>query len=169
MINGCSTHLSVTKLFAYHICNHVYKVFGHKIMKKVQYANAWLVNATGVANTYIHSKNKLVTLVADKLMRQRLCIVYFANCIRQPGRKLPRQSTTGSCRYSNHWLCIFERSHSCMLHAISCRENHHKSIIFLKCSCSHSLTDVLRVVSCKEWFGVGFLMQLNSNTKINFS
>ena len=28
-------------------------------------------------------------------------------------------------------------------------ENHHKSIIFLKCTCSDSLTDVLRVVSCK--------------------
>ena len=42
-----------------------------------------------------HSKNKLVvnhrvvTLLADKLMRQWLCTVYhsFANCIRQPERE----------------------------------------------------------------------------------
>ena len=27
--------------------------------------------------------------------------------------------------------------------------NHHKSIISLKCSCSDSLIDVVRVVSCK--------------------
>jgi len=58
--------------------------------------------------------HRVVTLVADKLKRQRLCIVYFANCMRQPERKLPRPSTTGSCRYSNHWSCIFERGHTCM-------------------------------------------------------
>ena len=38
--------------------------------------------------------HRVVTLVADKLKRQWLCIVYFANCIRQPERKLPRPSTT---------------------------------------------------------------------------
>ena len=43
-------------------------------------------------------------------------------------------------------------------------ESHHKSIIFLKCSCSDSLTDVLWVVSCKVWFGFRLLMQLASNT-----
>ena len=37
--------------------------------------------------------HRVVTLVADKLMRQWLCIVHFANCIRQPERKLPRPST----------------------------------------------------------------------------
>ena len=80
-----------------------------------------------------HSKHKLsgyfnhrvVTLVAHKLKRQWLFIVYFANCIRQPERKLPRPSTTWSCRYSIHWSCIFERGHTCMYikeHAIiSCR------------------------------------------------
>ena len=40
-------------------------------------------------------------------------------------------------------------------------ENHHKSI-FLKCSCSDSLTDVLRIVSCKVWFWLRLLMQLTS-------
>ena len=35
----------------------------------------------------------VVTLVADKLRRQWLCNVNFANCIRQPERKLPRPST----------------------------------------------------------------------------
>ena len=33
---------------------------------------------------------RVVTLVADKLKRQWLCIVYFANCVRQLERKLPR-------------------------------------------------------------------------------
>ena len=37
--------------------------------------------------------HSMVTLVADKLMRQWLCIVYFANCIRQPERKVPRPTT----------------------------------------------------------------------------
>jgi len=44
---------------------------------------------------------------------------------------------------SNHWT--------------SARESP-KSIILLKCSCSDSLTDVLRVVSCKVWFGLRLLM-----------
>ena len=69
--------------------------------------------------------HRVVTLVADKLKRQWLCIVYFANCIRQPERKLPRPSTTLSCTYSNHRSCIIERGHTCMYikeHTIiSCR------------------------------------------------
>ena len=83
--------------------------------------------------------HRVVTLVADKLKRQWLCIVYFANCIRQPERRLPRPSTTLSCTYSNHQSCIFERGHTCMYikeHTIiSCRysnlcerkspQNHH--------------------------------------------
>ena len=35
--------------------------------------------------------------------------------------------------------------------------------------CSDSLTDVLRVVSYKVLFGFRMLMQLTSNTKINFT
>ena len=34
----------------------------------------------------------VVTLVADKLKGLWLCIVYFVNCIRRPGRELPRPS-----------------------------------------------------------------------------
>ena len=34
--------------------------------------------------------HRVVTLVADKLRRQWLCNVNFANCIRQPERKFPR-------------------------------------------------------------------------------
>ena len=46
--------------------------------------------------------------------------------------------------------------------------NHHKSIIFLGSSYCDLLTDVLRVVSCKVWFGlIRLLIQLTS--KINFS
>ena len=93
-------------------------------------------------------------------------IVYFANCIRQPERKLPRPSTTWSCRYSNHWSCNIERGHTCMYikeHAdiVNSGEKFH--------FCSDSLSVVLRVVSCKVWFGLRLLMQLTSNTKINFS
>ena len=33
--------------------------------------------------------HRVVTQVADKLKRQWSCIMYFANCIRQPERKLP--------------------------------------------------------------------------------
>ena len=38
--------------------------------------------------------HRVVTLVAEELKRQWLCIVYFANCIQQPERKLPKPSTT---------------------------------------------------------------------------
>ena len=38
--------------------------------------------------------HRVVTLVAEKLKRQWLCIVYFANCIRQPEWKLPDYLTT---------------------------------------------------------------------------
>ena len=95
--------------------------------------------------------------------------VLFTNCITQPERKLP----------DHHWSCIFERGHTCMYHR-ACnnnhyladivttehlRENHHKIIIFLRCSCSDLLTDVMRVVICKVWFGLRLLMQLTSNAK----
>jgi len=36
------------------------------------------------------------------------------------------------------------------------QENYHKSIIF----CSNLLTAVLRVVSCKVWFGLRLLMRI---------
>ena len=39
---------------------------------------------------------------------------------------------------------------------------HAKSIIFVKCGGSDSLTDVLWVVSCNVWFGLRLLMQLAS-------
>ena len=97
-----------------------------------------------------------VTLVADKLKRQWLCIVYFANCMRQPERKLPRPSTTLSCTYSNHQSCIFERGHTCMYikeHTIiSCRYSNLCERITTKSSyffvVTHSCS-VLRIVSCK--------------------
>ena len=48
-----------------------------------------------------HSFNhRVVTMVAENLKRQWLCIVYFANCIRQPERKLPRPSTMSG----KHWI-----------------------------------------------------------------
>ena len=75
----------------------------------------------------------VVTLVVAELKRQWLCMVYFANCIRQPERKLPRpaynqdladivttahlreshllvskamQKQPRSCRYSNHCTSV---------------------------------------------------------------
>ena len=36
--------------------------------------------------------HRVVTMVAVNLKRQWLCIVYFADCIRQPERKFPRVS-----------------------------------------------------------------------------
>ena len=47
--------------------------------------------------------HRVVTMVADNLKRQWLCIVYFANCTRQPRGSLP----------DHHWSCIFERGHTC--------------------------------------------------------
>ena len=40
-------------------------------------------------------------------------------------------------------------------------------MLLLKCSYSDSLTDVLRVVTCKVCFGLRLIMQLASNTKID--
>ena len=75
---------------------------------------------------------------------------------------------------SNHWtslngvtpVCIEEPAITIMTLQIVTTEylyeNHHNSIIFLKCSCKDSPTNVWRVVS---WFGLK--LQLVSNTKIN--
>ena len=35
---------------------------------------------------------RVITMVTDQLKKQWLCIVYFSNCIRQPGMKFPRPS-----------------------------------------------------------------------------
>ena len=120
----------------------------------------------------------VVSLVADKQMRQWLCTVYFANCIRQPERgSFSDLLQPQSCRYSNYWSCIFERGHTSMyvkehtiitiilqiIIATFVRESPQKHHAL----CSDSLTDVLRVVSYKVCFGLRLLMQLTSNTKIN--
>ena len=48
----------------------------------------------------------VVTLVAEELKRQQLCSVKFANCIRQPQRKLPRLSYNQDLAVSNHWTSV---------------------------------------------------------------
>ena len=45
------------------------------------------------------------------LHQKQVTYCVFVNCIIQPERKLPRPSTTWSCRYNNHWSCNFNRSH----------------------------------------------------------
>ena len=55
-----------------------------------------------------------------------------ANSIREPERDLPRLSY-------NHDLAD----------RVTTGQSYHKSIKLLKCSCSDSLTDVLRVVMCE--------------------
>ena len=139
------------------------------------------------AKTNCLNHRVVVTLVADKLKRQWFCILYFTECIRQPERKLPRPSYNQDLTVSNHWMSwsgytyVYQRAknnnydHADIVNTervttkASVRELatsfYH---IFLKCSFSDCLTDVLRVVSCKEWLGLRLLMQLTSNAKINF-
>ena len=117
-----------------------------------------------------HCKNKLVVLATEWLSWLQTSwrdSGLFANCGSFP-----------DC----HWSCIFERGHTCMYqttcnnsHSLAdivttehLRENHHKNIIFRN-AVLVTLTNVLRVVSCKVWFGLKLLMQLTSNTKINLT
>ena len=62
--------------------------------------------------------HKVVTLVTDRLKKQWLCV---ANYIRQPQRKLPRQSYNQSLTVSNHWTSV--KGHSC-LYQRECNNNH---------------------------------------------
>ena len=66
------------------------------IIGAYRYSYLDLVNFVTASEDAMHAQQKqigcfnhrVVTLVADKLKRQWLCIVYFTNCIRQPERKL---------------------------------------------------------------------------------
>ena len=53
-----------------------------------------------VSNSMCQLSNRVVTLVADKLKGQWLCIVYFANYIRDQRESFPDHLTTWSCRCS---------------------------------------------------------------------
>ena len=46
--------------------------------------------------------HRVVTLIADKMQKQWLCIVCLDNCIRQPERKLPRPTYNQDLTVSNH-------------------------------------------------------------------
>ena len=59
-------------------------------------------------------------------------VVIVASTIREPERDLPRLSY-------NHDLAD----------RVTTEQSYHKSIKLLKCTCSDSLTDVLRVVRCE--------------------
>ena len=130
---------------------------------------------------HITAKTVLTTewlpwLQTSCMKRQQLCIVYFANCIRQPERKLPRPSTTWSCRYSNHALIMHLLREHAIITPLSdivttehLRENHHKSIIPVAVVVTPSQMLWGLSASCKVWFGLRLLMQLTSNTKVYFS
>ena len=63
--------------------------------------------------------------------------------------------------------CIKEHAMTSIVTTKYLWESHQLLSYFWSVSCSDSLTDDLRVVNSKEWFGLRLLMQLASNTKIN--
>ena len=106
----------------------------------------------------LHGKDKLTmewlpwlqTSWQDSAWLPPVCIVYFADYTRQPERKqvLPRLA------YNKDYLQL-TMGHLCEITSFY-QKNH-----ILKCSCSDSLTDVLRVISCKVWARV--FLQSGSN------
>ena len=80
----------------------------------------------------------VVALVADKLKRQWLGIVYYAKCIREEASQTILQLWS-----SNYWTCIFERATPASIKECAIDladivtieylwENHHKSITLQK-------------------------------------
>ena len=81
----------------------------------------------------------------------------FANCIKQPERKLPRPSL----------IMHFERGHACMYQRACInnhylvehlRENYHQSIIFLKCCIT------VKTVNCFNPLGLRFIWEFSSRS-----
>ena len=119
-----------------------------------------------------HYKNKSVVLITEWLpwlqtsWRHSGYVLYILLITNTTGEEAFPDYVSYSA-VSNHWTSV----------APICNNNHDlgdivttehrwespafvKSIIFVKCGCSDSPTDVLWVVSCKVWFGLRLLIQL---------
>ena len=87
--------------------------------------------------------HRVVTLVADKLKKQWLCIVYSADCIRQLERKFNLQGLA----VSNHWTSV-------------------KGDLADRVTTEH-LWVSSAFIRFVMWFGLRLHMQLASNTKLH--
>ena len=82
-------------IYIHHHCLFCSSVFTSSLPHSNAYQERWQLSIQSCATQQKQIgcfNHRVITLVGDKLKRQWLCIVYFANCIRQPERKLSRPS-----------------------------------------------------------------------------
>jgi len=75
-------------------------------------------------------------MVADNLKRQWLCVVYFANCIRQPEEADLIGIVTTDHASLKEGTPVHQRACNNNHYLADIVENHYKSIIFFVVTCS---------------------------------